>query len=115
MSKPVEINIERAQKLKADGWSYNRIGEIFGTTGQTIRVRIDPEYGAMRLQRSAEIKKANRGFAIKDVLPSERRAPVEDVAARLAEIPQDTRTQGQRLMGDPLPGRSALDRRAVSS
>lgn len=35
-----------------------------------------------------------------------------DVAARLAEIPPDTRSLTQRICGDPLPGRDALSRRA---
>jgi hypothetical protein len=34
-----------------------------------------------------------------------------DIAARLSEIPADTRNLTQRINGDPLPGRSALDRR----
>lgn len=34
-----------------------------------------------------------------------------DVAARLAEIPPDTRNLTQRLCGDPLPMRSALYRK----
>lgn len=32
------------------------------------------------------------------------------LAARLAEIPADTRTLTQRICGDPLPGRSALSK-----
>ncbi len=35
-----------------------------------------------------------------------------DVAARLAEIPEDDRGLTARLCGDPLRGRSALDKRA---
>lgn len=38
--------------------------------------------------------------------------PREVWEARLAEIPQDVRNLTQRICGDPLPGRSALDRRA---
>ncbi len=34
-----------------------------------------------------------------------------DIAARLAEIPNDDRTLTQRICGDPLPGRSALHKR----
>ena len=33
-----------------------------------------------------------------------------DLDARLAEIPDDTRGLTARICGDPLPGRSALDR-----
>ena len=38
------------------------------------------------------------------------RVPAEDIAARLAEIPPDTRTVTGILCGDPLPGRRAIDR-----
>lgn len=47
-------------------------------------------------------------------IPQQPRETIEDfeqdVAKRLAEIPQDTRNVTQRFFGDPLPGRSALDR-----
>ena len=35
----------------------------------------------------------------------------EELAARLADVPADTRCLTARFFGDPLPGRSALDRR----
>lgn len=38
------------------------------------------------------------------------RIDAADVAARLAEIPPDTRSLTGRMFGDPLPGRSALAR-----
>lgn len=38
-----------------------------------------------------------------------------DVAARLAEIPEDTRTPAQRLMGEPIPERSALFRKRAEA
>lgn len=37
----------------------------------------------------------------------------EELEARLAEIPPDTRCLTARFFGDPLPGRSALDRRSA--
>jgi hypothetical protein len=39
--------------------------------------------------------------------------PKGDLMARLAEIPSDTRGLTARTFGDPLPGRSALDRRSA--
>lgn len=38
-----------------------------------------------------------------------------DAYARLAEIPRDTRTPAQRLMGDPIPQRSALWKKRESA
>lgn len=37
--------------------------------------------------------------------------PRTDILARQAEIPADTRTLTAIMFGDPLPGRSAMDRR----
>lgn len=42
-----------------------------------------------------------------------RKAVVRDAYALLKEIPPDTRTPGQVMMGEPIPGRSALDRRKL--
>ncbi len=36
------------------------------------------------------------------------------IEERLSEIPADTRDLTGRIFGDPLPGRSALDRREVA-
>lgn len=41
----------------------------------------------------------------------ERRVSDHEVQARLAEIPRDGRSVTGVILGDPLPGRSALDRR----
>jgi hypothetical protein len=40
--------------------------------------------------------------------------PAEDIAARLAEIPPDTRSLTARLFGDPIPGRRAIDQRRAT-
>jgi hypothetical protein len=39
------------------------------------------------------------------------RVTEEELSERKAEIPSDTRTVTAQFCGDPLPGRSALDRR----
>lgn len=57
------------------------------------------------MREYAEARRA-AGIALADAGP--RR---EELAARLAEIPADTRSLTARIFGDPLPGRSALDRR----
>lgn len=43
-------------------------------------------------------------------IPPRREAEAADWFARLAEIPADTRDLTGRLLGDPLPARSALGR-----
>lgn len=106
--------IEEAKTLHTSGWRYARIGEQFGVDNKTIRRALDPEYQALRckqvrearLLREAGIRnpRAGRESATSMSLKA-------DWAARLAEIPADTRTLTQFMFGDPLPGRSALSRR----
>lgn len=45
---------------------------------------------------------------------AERKPNEADAAKALASIPSDTRKLTERVFGDPLPGRSALDRREKS-
>lgn len=67
-----------------------------------------------RARRLGLPRKRRRTFLYEGLGPlicRERGRPSpEDIAARLAEIPEDTRDLTGRLMGDPLPGRSAQDR-----
>ena len=79
---------------------------------------ISAEQRAMRLARA----KAERDRANREMSASKRAAGVTYLhgrvdeavaAARLAEIPKDTRNLTQRLMGDPIQGRDALSRRAA--
>lgn len=58
-----------------------------------------------RRKRPAEIDLAVAGAR------AFRGAAKEEIAARVAEIPLDTRGLTARICGDPLPGRSALDQR----
>jgi hypothetical protein len=42
--------------------------------------------------------------------------PDEEILRRLIqEVPDDTRTLTGRLLGDPLPGRRAIDKRSAAS
>lgn len=78
---------------------------------EPIRCRLDPDY--------AEYKRAKKRvvFAsdvrLRVAMYADNRSSRVDpdvVAARLAEIPEDTRTITARICGDPLPGRRAIDR-----
>jgi len=63
-------------------------------------------------RRNKEYKERWSHPGIKGFLFVHRNRPKEaEAAAMMAERPKDTRTPAQVLMGDPLPGRSALDRR----
>lgn len=33
-----------ARRLRKQGTSWDKIGKVFGVTGDTVRIRLDPEY-----------------------------------------------------------------------
>lgn len=76
----------------------------FGSAGMLVVVR-----------RLEEMPKQHLPFkpAPEPVLHPRSSVTKIDWAARLAEIPRDTRSLTARIFGDPLPGRSAFDRRRV--
>jgi hypothetical protein len=64
-----------------------------------------------KIQRRADMREMTRlrrqaGLSEREVFPN-----ATDLAARLAEIPPDTRSLTARICGDPIPGRRALDLR----
>jgi hypothetical protein len=96
-----------ATELFALGWSYRRIGERIGHNYEQVRRALDADFATnrriqvrdARQRRYKPEKRIDRhgrenasGASVK-----------EDAAARLAEIPADTRTLTQRLCGDPIP------------
>lgn len=114
---------QRADIIAAheSGVSLNRLAKRFGCDDGTIHRVVDPEYGVLRAAHTRQSKKRKRD---RDALPpltrsqkhyieTANRPRPEDVEARLAEIPPDTRSITGFLLGDPLPSRSALARRRV--
>jgi hypothetical protein len=110
--------IDEARRLADYGWSYARIGERLGFGYGTIRLALDADYrGSRRIgahetrQRrykpDKRISKTNRENATSVDVKA-------DAAARLAEVPPDDRSLTARMFGDPLRGRSALDKRQHS-
>lgn len=90
--------LDEARRMRAAGASWMGIAAHFQISKGTIRDRLDP---------SASRRKDRRLWSP----PFEGGPPREDVEARRSEIPNDLRSLTARLAGDPLPGRSALDRR----
>jgi hypothetical protein len=96
--------------MLARGRSYTEVAAMYGLTVTTVRRRLDPVYAAHIRERTNLARALKRGHDVATAFryhhPSE-----QDFAERLAEIPPDTRTLTARICGDPLPGRSAFDRR----
>lgn len=110
MSGPriTDFHVAEALRLRTEDrkrWTYDALGERFGCTGVGI-------YLAMRNRR--------QGCDLRLAAADKRRAGLVGQAPRREDpaalkllfdsIPADTRDLTQRFCGDPLPGRSALDR-----
>lgn len=96
--------VEKAKDLVRQGWSVKRIAEQFGCHDQTIRRATDHRYRETRRQdierqRLRNSRNQNSAGRLADL-----RSVKEDAAARLAEIPADTRDFTARMFGDPIPG-----------
>lgn len=105
------------QHFQAQRWAREQkpvawIAEQIGCTRDTIKRVIDPEW---RARRNLGIKMAknnrNEGRYHGDgmlVIPRQRPSP--KAVAERDRIYFIARTPNQEILGDPLPGRSALDR-----
>lgn len=95
MAKPLSPDLmERLIALGAEGLPSNRIARELGVGIHTVEKYRDGCTGP-----------GQRDYV---------RPPEQDVMMRLAEIPPDRRDLTSRFCGDPLPGRSALDRRRAA-
>jgi len=86
-----------AQRLRAAGKSYREISEALGVSETSVRRMV----GTLEVYRAANYGQAERA---------------DDKAAAkklLRQIPPDTRSLTARIAGDPLKGRSALDRQGT--
>lgn len=88
--------LEQVQTMRDEGLSYDKISRQIGMHRETVRKWIEGMHGQGRVREFDHI------------LPQ-----VKEDARRLHKlVPKDTRSLTGRIFGDPLPGRSALDRRA---
>lgn len=102
---PTEIDEARA--LLAKGWTYSRIAEKFGVDRETVKRPLDPEWAEKR-RLGVRKNRQERGYSTSHGKltrqPESYGSIRADVAARLAEIPTDTRSFTAQFFGDPIPG-----------
>lgn len=99
-----EADRARAIEMRQAGAEYARIAREFGIGEATAFRWCNPKnYAQYQKTRPPRYTKNNW-------IVGERRCTREEITARLAEIPVDTRDLTATLFGDPLPGRSYLDR-----
>lgn len=108
--------INRARQLRADGVSWKEASRQLGVCVDRLQMHLNPAFdlAAYRARKRAQdARRRDRERSVRtavDIEPVMSMPLRSDVAARLAEIPADTRDATARFFGDPLPGRSALDR-----
>lgn len=100
--------LARASRLKESGRTWNAIGRELGLPPEAIRWRIDPQYvAAHRESHGAGQRRVIQNYTY--------RMTAQEAQAALSSIPSDTRNFTARAFGDPLPGRSAFDKRRAQS
>lgn len=96
--RPITFDLlSRARELRDEGMKWSRISARLGVSEDALRRRCDQRYAEHRNSRV----RAWRSSGGKLVAVTFDPPPA----------PQDTRNLTARVMGDPLPGRSALDKK----
>lgn len=101
----------RVAELRQAGKTWTEIGKELGVDGTTAHIAVDPEYAAVRRARINHRRREKSEITPEMRRAGDRRVSEDDAKVALASIPADTRDLTARMLGDPLPGRSALDRR----
>ena len=98
------------QKLRDDGLTWAQIGRKLGIRGEVAKRSVDADYHARIRERQKNYHRERRQtFKVPQKNHFVRK---DDIDPRvLNSVPPDTRTFTARAFGDPLPGRSALDRK----
>lgn len=104
--KPVEITRMRA--LYRDGATISELAIKFDCSRKTVRKYLSPAY-------AKSVREKVRGIREGEHEPNpqlwpDKRKVKDDAEALKAKVPADTRELTERICGDPLPGRSVLDR-----
>lgn len=118
MTSFAEAIAPEVRRMREAGASWQHICRTLGTTHDTARRAVDPEYAAMRRLKNSTNRKAKRlskprtreNHVVED---HKNRPTAAEAAAAIASVPADTRGVTARMLGDPLPGRSALDKKGM--
>lgn len=103
--------VAEINSLYKSGVSAAAIAEKFGIGQTTVRYHIDPEYRAAERERRTRKRREMGGGLDLDCSGRMNVDAKRDGDRLLRKVPKDTRDLTARIAGDPLPGRSALDRR----
>lgn len=104
--------ISQARAMLAENHTRTQVAAFFGISRYALRRHLDPNYRTETNRKARErraIEKANPRASTH--VPEMTRDAKVDGERLLREVPLDTRGFTARVLGDPLPGRSALDRK----
>lgn len=101
--------IKEAKRLRAKGWRYWQLARLFNVGQSTVRRYCDERQHMKALERDKE-RVARQRLGVHNTYKVTR-SEKHDAFILMDEIPDDTRDLTARLMGDPLPGRRAIDMR----
>jgi len=109
----MDERIERGIELRRGGATWRAAAAAVGVSAYRLRVASDPAYAMHR--RDGINARRRSEYWQKHYEPSkhivDRHVSPDEASAALAAVPADMRSFTARAFGDPLPGRSALDRR----
>lgn len=109
------LPIEMIRSMRLAGRSWLSISAAVGAGVEAIRRAVDPEWAAKRREgQNANRKRLRISRDLpspKQQRPDTNRPTLDEARRAIAGVPRDTRDLTSRLLGDPLPGRSALDRK----
>jgi len=94
------------------GSTWKAAVAVSGMSYFKFRVAVDPGYRVVR-RAAVNVRRRKRGgkSSSSNAHRTERTVTPAEALVALAGVPADDRSLTGRLLGDPLPGRSALDRR----
>lgn len=111
--KLTQEDVEYARVLRNLGRSWESIALHFNASRHIIQSRADPTFVYRERERWKKKKRPRKRPQSMPTHIVERKLPPHEEAMALATIPSDTRNLTARQLGDPLPGRSALDHRRL--
>lgn len=110
-----KAKLAHARQLVTEGRNWKVIARLVGISEDWLKRRLVPGYAEARAASARRHRE--RGPAPTDKIRHRNetgRVSLEEAEAARAAVPDDTRNYTSRFFGDPLPGRSALDRRGAA-
>jgi hypothetical protein len=106
--------LEKAKAMRPMSWW--KIGQKLGVSHTFLQYNLEPGYDVQERKRKINARRRERareqgivGSSFVHLTETTKQARL-DARKLLKEIPEDTRSITGFIFGDPLPGRSALDR-----